>query len=1217
MKFILLFIFICSANFAFSQTTYYWVGGSTASWASSTSWNTTLGGGGSARTSPASNDILVFDETDISSSVGIQTGDIIVTSLPAAQTIGQFIIQNPSGTFDINLQSSAPSTISISGGSGTDLIVNSNTSLTISQATNAIVISLGAGTTGSISGAINVSNAAHRLTSTDASGITFNSGGSCTQGTAFSGGAFGTSGTANGVIFASGSTFIHFAGQNPFQLTQPSSLVVFQTGSLYKITGNAVGPSVNGRIYADLEFAGSGNSSMTGSTAPCIIDNLTITSGGTININMQDGLLIKGNLTRNGANVSFGSASSNNVVFSGTSKTISGALTFTGTTNLVCGDGATTTLSNSYSGMGSVNIFGSLDLGTQTIGTSGTTTFTTNQANSVIQTGTLSTSSFTVSSVSNTTGILPGMSVTGTGIPAGTYVLFVTANTVVLNQVPTSNGANSLTFSSASPTIITSNTGGLLTAMSATDASEFYGVGTSFVFNAATTTPFTVTPGSFNSVKDMTINAAVTLNKAVTITGFLNLNSGLLTNGAFLTMNNASKINRNSSSSSLNSAPTFGASGTDRVDVNIGATMTAGNELQGTTGKVGTLTTGAFTYTLAAASQVDNLILTSGGILADGGFTLTVLGNITGTGSHTGTGKISMTGSGKTISGASLTNLEFNNAGGFSLTGNTVTSGTLTLTAGALTVGSNTLTIQKALAGTIANLTTSASSSITVSGSGSGISLPSSVSALTNLTVSNTNGLTTGGNMTIAGTANITGLLILGSNNMTQSGTATLSGNGTLRLSGSLATQIGTYSSNTFTGTYEFNGSSQTIPSGTYTSLTLNGTTPALSGNVTVTNLTLTSGILDVGSNILTIASGGSISGGSGTSYIKTSSTSGGLKYASMITGTNVTFPIGNSSYNPAILNYTGSVRDWTVFVEDAIVDGIISPNNPTAKVNREWDFTPSSPVGINASITLQWNTGDQDAGFSNSNPGYVAHYQGGAGNGWYPQSNNTSISQGTEGVSSHKITSSGLTSFSPYAVANDGPLPVELASFVSSVNARNVNLNWSTNSEINNSRFDVERTVVGTNGTTAWSKVGNVTGNGTSTVSHSYAYTDRNVTSGTYSYRLKQIDNNGNNKYFNLSNEVIIDVPTKFDLSQNYPNPFNPTTKINYDLPVDAKVSIVLYDMTGREVANLVDAVQTAGYHTVSFNASAMASGLYFYRINATGGSQNFVKTMKMLLIK
>jgi len=190
----------------------------------------------------------------------------------------------------------------------------------------------------------------------------------------------------------------------------------------------------------------------------------------------------------------------------------------------------------------------------------------------------------------------------------------------------------------------------------------------------------------------------------------------------------------------------------------------------------------------------------------------------------------------------------------------------------------------------------------------------------------------------------------------------------------------------------------------------------------------------------------------------------------------------------------------------------------------------------------------------------------------------------------------------------DNNALPVELASFTSSVNGRNVELNWATASELNNSGFDIERSVNGN-----WTKVANVSGNGTTTSPQSYSYTDRNVASGNYSYRLKQIDFNGNFEYFNLSSEVNVGVPSNFALSQNYPNPFNPSTKINYDLPTDSKVSIKLFDMSGREVMTLVNEVKTAGYYTVSFNGANLSSGVYFYTISA----DNFVSTKKMTLIK
>jgi len=202
------------------------------------------------------------------------------------------------------------------------------------------------------------------------------------------------------------------------------------------------------------------------------------------------------------------------------------------------------------------------------------------------------------------------------------------------------------------------------------------------------------------------------------------------------------------------------------------------------------------------------------------------------------------------------------------------------------------------------------------------------------------------------------------------------------------------------------------------------------------------------------------------------------------------------------------------------------------------------------------------------------------------------------------------VTTFSSHSIdSSGGVLPVELASFTSSVNRNNVMLDWFTTRETNNSGFDIERSIV--NG--EWSKVGNVAGNGTTTKPHSYSFIDKGLNSGKYNYRLKQIDFNGHYEYFDLRNEINVGVPAKYSLSQNYPNPFNPSTKIDYELPYDGSVNIKLYDVSGREVATLVDEVKTAGYYTLQFNASNLASGAYFYRIE----SGEFRDIKRMILIK
>ncbi|MBM4159373.1 MAG: T9SS type A sorting domain-containing protein, partial [Ignavibacteria bacterium] len=93
----------------------------------------------------------------------------------------------------------------------------------------------------------------------------------------------------------------------------------------------------------------------------------------------------------------------------------------------------------------------------------------------------------------------------------------------------------------------------------------------------------------------------------------------------------------------------------------------------------------------------------------------------------------------------------------------------------------------------------------------------------------------------------------------------------------------------------------------------------------------------------------------------------------------------------------------------------------------------------------------------------------------------------------------------------------------------------------------------------------------------------------------------------------VSKNIPTQYSLSQNYPNPFNPMTKINFALPKQGFVTMKIYDVLGREVRTLVNEVREAGNYIVEFNASELASGIYFYRIEVNG----FSDVKRMMLIK
>lgn len=195
-----------------------------------------------------------------------------------------------------------------------------------------------------------------------------------------------------------------------------------------------------------------------------------------------------------------------------------------------------------------------------------------------------------------------------------------------------------------------------------------------------------------------------------------------------------------------------------------------------------------------------------------------------------------------------------------------------------------------------------------------------------------------------------------------------------------------------------------------------------------------------------------------------------------------------------------------------------------------------------------------------------------------------------------------------------DENIPVELVSFNATIqNENEVILEWSTATETNNRGFEIQRLQdYKITKLKDWKKIGFVEGNGTTTETTSYSFTDTGLATGKYYYRLKQVDFDGSYEY---SNTISIEVkpPTQFKLNQNYPNPFNPTTKISYALKDAGLVELKLYDILGNEVAVIVNENQSAGIYEVSFNAGNLPSGIYFYRLT----SGNFMDTKKLILLK
>jgi len=387
-----------------------------------------------------------------------------------------------------------------------------------------------------------------------------------------------------------------------------------------------------------------------------------------------------------------------------------------------------------------------------------------------------------------------------------------------------------------------------------------------------------------------------------------------------------------------------------------------------------------------------------------------------------------------------------------------------------------------------------------------------------------------------------------------------------------------------------------------------------------------------------------------------TAGTYGALSYGAMTGTANVNGDVGSSNSNVgAGINPIGGVK-WPdggshnlaaqTDLGLALSDALSRPNDATITADAlgglvlQHGVYSGGALNLAGGATLELNGGASDvfiikaASSLTINIGSTVSLTGGAvwsNVFWYVGSSATIFSGSTfNGIIlavSDITLNSGAASVTARLLANTGAvgisstvLPVELVAFTATANRMNADLHWSTATEVNNYGFEIERRQTAT-----WDKVGFVSGAGSSNAPRNYSYTDNNLSPGRYTYRLKQVDNNGAFSYHGSVEVVIGLAPQAFALFQNYPNPFNPSTVISYQLAVNSQVTLKVYDVLGKEVATLVNGRQEGGSYTVPFNTNegtlGLSSGVYFYRLEAHqkdgGQAGSFVSTKKLVLMK
>ncbi len=503
--------------------------------------------------------------------------------------------------------------------------------------------------------------------------------------------------------------------------------------------------------------------------------------------------------------------------------------------------------------------------------------------------------------------------------------------------------------------------------------------------------------------------------------------------------------------------------------------------------------------------------------------------------------------------------------------------------------------------------------------SSSDVTFPTTISQYNNIVVSG-NGIKSIGNLNLSITGNLT-----------------ISSNSTFQLSPSFPSQQITLSGdfinggtfNPQTGTIILNNpiSKSIISNAGGTNLynlTLSGTgtTSIQSGNVTVSNNFLWNG------GVITTSNNGSLfltnttdQIGSLTGYNSSKMIDGrvGVQFPSDAFSTR-NFPTGDAgAFRPVTITGTaigtGPIIRMQNISGDLFPSAIYSGGLVNISHVRYYETIITNGVSLsNPTITLEIH-GDEGAVTSGglvigrSNDLINWSNQGGSFNGVLPNGTVTS--------------NSGLTflgSVNYFLLASttiDNSLPVTLSeNSMKLVSTRNgIEFRWTTESELNNNFWLIERAEKGFND---FISVGKINGKGTISERSYYSFTDNSAIAGkTYKYRLVDFDYSGKRYEHNFI-EVIHEQPKEFLLGKNYPNPFNPQTTILIDIAKEQHVSIVVYNLMGQKIRTLKNETMKPDYYKIIWDGknesgAQVSSGQYLIRFETKG----FVQTNKMLFIK
>lgn len=456
-------------------------------------------------------------------------------------------------------------------------------------------------------------------------------------------------------------------------------------------------------------------------------------------------------------------------------------------------------------------------------------------------------------------------------------------------------------------------------------------------------------------------------------------------------------------------------------------------------------------------------------------------------------------------------------------------------------------------------------------------------------------------------------------------------GNGAnLTLSGSTTTTISLVSSAYQSSSEEFNAIY--IDKSGSAKVVLNSGNLFMSnnGSVDTSKLVFVNGIVETGNNkwVNLGTAGRSVQGATTTSYMNgimgrgttnTASASGDRDF--YIGDADEYLPITVRYQAPPAANTTGHYV-WVKLIAGDANTGSSSLSGGIDGVSKKRYFQVGYEKGTTGRdsmfFTVIQPTYNTDDGVASGNNDLRVAYSIDERATWVncgPTTHTTSLALLPAAIRSETISPSILLNSSEYFFASlanissgVNALPVELNAFTADVIGKKIQLKWTTATETNNAGFDVEK-LIGS----AWTKIGNVAGHGTTNAPQSYSFVDAQA-KGRVVYRLKQIDRDG---AFQYSQSVEANAglsASDFTLSQNHPNPFNPSTTFSFAVQSAEPVTVTVYNALGQAVKELFNGVATANeVYTLSFDGSQLSSGTYFYALRSA--SRNEVR--KMVLMK